>query len=59
MGAAMLDTYRLPDGKIVTDPGGADGNVLMQLPANEPDRQDIVFDLPSVVDSVPDAQPAC
>ncbi|HEY4017746.1 MAG TPA: methyltransferase [Pseudonocardiaceae bacterium] len=47
--AAMFDDYSLPDGNLVADIGGADGSVLCQLLAGEPDRRGIVFDRPGVV----------
>jgi O-methyltransferase/luciferase-like monooxygenase len=47
--AGMFDDYRLPEGEVVADLGGADGTVLLTLLAEEPDRRGIVFDLPEVV----------
>jgi hypothetical protein len=46
-----LDGYRLPDGRLTCDVGGADGSVLTALLAADPDttRRGIVFDLPGVV----------
>ncbi|WP_158056757.1 methyltransferase [Saccharomonospora sp. CUA-673] len=41
--------YRLPDGDLVADIGGADGSVLTRLIRDEPARRGIVFDLPEVV----------
>jgi hypothetical protein len=49
--AGMFDDYRLPEGEVVADLGGADGSVLLTLLADEPDRRGIVFDLPDVVPS--------
>jgi hypothetical protein len=51
--AGMFEDYRLPDGAVVADIGGASGSVLVQLLADEPDRRGVVFDLPEVV---PDAR---
>jgi hypothetical protein len=51
--AGMFEGYRLPDGAVVADIGGASGSVLALLLATEPDRRGIVFDLPEVV---PDAR---
>jgi hypothetical protein len=48
---AALANYRLPGSGTVADIGGADGNVLSQLLATEPERRGIVFDLPQVVAS--------
>lgn len=36
MRAAMYDTYRLPQGKVVADLDGADGNILIQLHRGTP-----------------------
>jgi predicted transcriptional regulator len=47
--AGMFDGYRLPEGAVVADIGGADGSMLTQLLADEPDRQGIVFDRPEIV----------
>jgi O-methyltransferase len=47
--AGMFDGYQLPGGTTVADIGGADGTVLADLLAREPDRHGIVFDLPHVV----------
>ena len=44
----MLGSYRLPEGHVVADIGGADGTVLTQLLASDPERLGIVFDLPIV-----------
>jgi hypothetical protein len=44
-----LANYRVPGGGTVADLGGADGNVLAQLLAGDPERRGIVFDLPEVV----------
>jgi precorrin-6B methylase 2 len=49
MRAGMFDDYRLPEGEVVADIGGADGTVLLTLLADEPDRRGIVFDAPEVV----------
>jgi SAM-dependent methyltransferase len=49
----MFEGYRLPAGAVVADIGGADGAMLAQLLADEPDRKGIVFDLPGVVADVP------
>ncbi|WP_405885328.1 hypothetical protein OG762_45460 [Streptomyces sp. NBC_01136] len=38
MRAAMYDTYRLPQGKVVADLDGADGNILIQLHRGTPRR---------------------
>ena len=45
----MLDGYRLPEGAVVADIGGADGAMIAQLLADDPARQGIVFDRPEVV----------
>jgi hypothetical protein len=45
----MFDGYRLPEGTVVADIGGADGSMMARLLANEPDRRGIVFDQPEVV----------
>jgi hypothetical protein len=45
----MFDGYRLPPGAVVADIGGADGSLIAQLLADDPDRRGIVFDLPDVV----------
>jgi O-methyltransferase domain/Dimerisation domain len=47
--AGLFDGYRLPEGNVVADLGGADGSMLTELLANEPDRRGIVFDRPEVV----------
>ena len=47
--AGMFDGYLLPPGHVVADIGGADGSMIAELLANDPDRQGIVFDLPEVV----------
>jgi len=47
--AGMFEGYTLPEGRLVADIGGADGSMICQLLALEPDRQGIVFDLPEVV----------
>lgn len=47
--AGMFERYRLPDGAVVADIGGADGSGLVQLLADYPDRGGIVFDRPEVV----------
>jgi O-methyltransferase domain/Dimerisation domain len=46
-----LDGYRLPDGELTCDVGGADGSVLAAILVADPDttRRGIVFDLPGVV----------
>lgn len=46
---SMLDGYELPAGAVVADIGGADGAILARLLAHAPDRQGIVFDIPSVI----------
>jgi predicted transcriptional regulator/SAM-dependent methyltransferase len=45
----MFDSYRLPEGAVVADIGGADGSMIARLLADDPDREGIVFDLPQVV----------
>ena len=45
----MFDAYRLPEGAVVADIGGADGAMIVQFLADAPDRRGIVFDLPDVV----------
>jgi predicted transcriptional regulator len=47
--SGMFDGYRLPEGTMVADIGGADGSVLAQLLVNDPARRGIVFDRPEVV----------
>lgn len=47
--AGMFEGYRLPDGAVVADIGGADGSMLVQLLTDSPDRGGIVFDRPEVV----------
>lgn len=47
--SGMFDGYKLPEGALVADLGGADGSMLSQLLADEPDRRGIVFDLPEIV----------
>lgn len=49
----MFDGYRLPEGTVVADIGGADGAMIAQLLADDPDRRGIVFDLPDVVAAAP------
>jgi precorrin-6B methylase 2 len=49
--AGMFDDYRLPEGNLVADIGGADGSMICQLLAREPSRRAIVFDRPEVVPS--------
>jgi hypothetical protein len=46
---ALLSDYRLPEGEVVADIGGADGSVLAALLADDPGRRGIVMDLPEVV----------
>ncbi|GAA1072918.1 methyltransferase [Nocardiopsis metallicus] len=46
---ALLSGYRLPEGEVVADVGGADGSVLAALLADEPERRGVVMDLPGVV----------
>ncbi|WP_017589944.1 methyltransferase [Nocardiopsis ganjiahuensis] len=46
---ALLAGYRLPEGEVVADIGGADGSVLAALLADDPRRRGIVMDLPEVV----------
>jgi hypothetical protein len=53
--AGTFDDYRLPEGEVVADLGGADGTVLLTLLAEEPDRRGIVFDLPEVVSRARDS----
>ncbi|GAA4299995.1 methyltransferase [Actinomadura luteofluorescens] len=45
----MFDGYRLPEGEVVADIGGADGTILARLLAGEPARRGILFDLPEIV----------
>lgn len=45
----LLDAYQLPEGQTIADIGGADGTLLAELLAKEPNRKGIVFDLPNVV----------
>lgn len=52
--AHLFDGYRLPEGRVVADIGGADGTVLMHLLAHEPERLGIVFDLPESVSDATD-----
>jgi hypothetical protein len=47
--AGMFDGYTLPGGTLVTDIGGADGAMMCEFLASEPERRGIVFDLPEVV----------
>jgi hypothetical protein len=47
--AGMFDGYRLPEGNLVADIGGADGSMICRLLAREPSRRAIVFDRPEVV----------
>jgi O-methyltransferase domain/Dimerisation domain len=47
--AGMFDGYRLPEGAVVADIGGADGSMLAQLLADDSDRRGIVFDRPETV----------
>jgi hypothetical protein len=47
--AGMFEGYRLPEGAVVADIGGADGSMLAQLLADDSDRRGIVFDRPEVV----------
>ncbi|HUN38490.1 MAG TPA: methyltransferase [Trebonia sp.] len=47
--AGMFDDYSLPAGDVVADIGGADGSMICELLARDPDRRGIVFDLPEVV----------
>jgi hypothetical protein len=49
----MFDGYRLPEGAVVADIGGADGAMIAQLLTDDPDRRGIVFDLPDVVSAAP------
>lgn len=46
---ALVNQYQLPEGLVVADIGGADGTMLTTLLARHPDREGIVFDLPTVV----------
>lgn len=52
--AHLFDGYRLPEGRVVADIGGADGTVLMHLLAHESERLGIVFDLPQSVSDATD-----
>ncbi|HEY0693902.1 MAG TPA: methyltransferase [Kribbella sp.] len=45
----LLESYQLPEGETVADIGGADGTLLVELLADQPERRGIVFDLPRVV----------
>jgi hypothetical protein len=45
----MFDGYALPPGGLVADIGGADGSMMVQLLARDPERKGIVFDLPEIV----------
>lgn len=45
----LLDVYDIPDGELIADIGGADGNLLVQLLASRPERRGIVYDLASCV----------
>jgi hypothetical protein len=45
----LLAAYALPGSGTVADIGGADGTLLAELLAGEPDRCGIVFDLPNAV----------
>jgi len=47
--AGMFDGYSLPEGRVVADIGGADGSMICELVADEPDRRGIVFDRPEIV----------
>ena len=49
--APLLQDYHLPAGKTVADIGGADGTLLCELIAKEPERSGIIFDLPRVAAS--------
>ena len=49
--APLLQDYHLPAGKTVADIGGADGTLLCELIAKEPERSGIIFDLPHVAAS--------
>ncbi len=44
-----LAAYKLPEGDLVADVGGADGSLLSILLENEPARRGIVLDLPHVI----------
>lgn len=46
---ALLSDYRLPEGEVVADIGGADGSVLAALLADDPGRRGVVLDLPGIV----------
>jgi O-methyltransferase domain len=46
---ALVNQYQLPEGRVVADIGSADGTMLTTLLARHPDREGIVFDLPTVV----------
>jgi hypothetical protein len=47
--AGMFDDYSLPEGNLVADIGGADGAMISELLARNPDRRGIVFDKPQVI----------
>jgi hypothetical protein len=47
--AGMFDGYSLPEGELVADIGGADGAMICEFLAREPNRRGIVFDRPEVV----------
>ncbi|MCO5998811.1 acetylserotonin O-methyltransferase [Actinoallomurus rhizosphaericola] len=49
--AGMFEGYSLPEGNLVADIGGADGSMICQFLAREPDRRGIVFDRPEIVPS--------
>jgi hypothetical protein len=51
----LLRSYRLPEGATVADIGGADGSLVIELIAGDPDRHAIVFDLPHIVPAAREA----
>jgi len=52
--AEMFDGYSLPEGSVVADIGGADGSMICELLAHQPDRRGIVFDRPEIVPAARD-----
>jgi predicted transcriptional regulator len=49
--SGMFEGYRLPDGAVVCDIGGADGSNLIQLLADHPGRGGILFDRSEVMEA--------
>ena len=47
----LLAQYRLPEGRVVADIGGADGTLLAHFLSQDQERRGILFDLPHVVGS--------